>query len=186
MSKSPQIYNRLEGIPVDFFNKEDDKLDPYYELHIQEDKLVSENPQKISKEALWLNIRRVFSQPSPVEGNEKVIYTFSVQCFLIWREGVDSSLPPKSPVPSIENPHLFKHLHPQSTILVHLPYFRRDIFIEIKNTINYFFPTKFHVGTFLYRKLGRIGLVLYLQTFRYKSMRNIYNTQPKVFLDSIL
>jgi hypothetical protein len=76
MSKSPQIYNRLEGIPVDFFNKEDDKLDPYYELHIQEDKLVSENPQKISKEALWLNIRRVFSQPSPVEGNEKVIYVY--------------------------------------------------------------------------------------------------------------
>jgi len=91
---------------VDFFNTEDDKLDPYYQLHIQEDKLVSENPQKISKEALWLNIRRVFSKPNPVEGNEKV-------------------------------------------------------------------------GTFLYRKLGRSGLVLYLQTFRYKSMKES-GSLPKV------
>ena len=70
--KSPQIYDSLEGIPVDFYNKEDDKLDPYYQLHIQEEKLVSENPKKISKEALWLNIRRVFSQPNPVQRNEKV------------------------------------------------------------------------------------------------------------------
>jgi len=102
--KSPQIYESLEGIPVDFYNKEDDKLDPYYQLHIQEEKLVSENPKKISKEALWLNIRRVFSQPNPVKGNEKV-------------------------------------------------------------------------GTYLYRKMGRSGLILYLQTFRYKSLKENGNFQ---------
>ena len=72
-SRAPQVYNTLEGIPVDFFNKEDDKLDPYYELHIQEDKLVSENPQKVSKEALWLNIRSVFSQLNHKDSNEKVL-----------------------------------------------------------------------------------------------------------------
>ena len=30
----------------------------------------------------------------------------------------------------------------------------------------------FQIGTFLYRKLGRSGLVLYLQTFQYKRWNN--------------
>ena len=47
---------------VDFFNKDDDVLDPYSYLHADEEKLVSENPSQVSKEALWLNIRSVFSQ----------------------------------------------------------------------------------------------------------------------------
>lgn len=104
-SQAPHIYSNLEGIPVDFYNKEDDKLDPYNELYIQEDKLVRENPQEVSKEALWLNIRSVFSQPRP-ENNEKV-------------------------------------------------------------------------GTYIYRKLGRMGLVLYLQTFQYISRKNSYETLQK-------
>ena len=129
LAKSPQIYNRLEGIPVDFFNKEDDKLDPYYELHIQEDKLVSENRKKISKEVLWLNIRRVFSQPTPVEGNQKVIGTIKI-CWVKSKQ-----------------------------------------------------CRSFQVGTFLYRKLGRLGLVLYLQTFTYRSILFDSENPTKVHLN---
>ena len=40
----------------------------------------------------------------------------------------------------------------------------KDIFITNVSIIPYF-----QIGTFLYRKLGRAGLVLYLQTFHYTS-----------------
>ena len=70
--KLPTIYNSLEGVPVDFFNKDDDSLDPYSSLHTEEEKLVSENPSLVSKEAMWLNIRSVFSQSKTGKTNEKV------------------------------------------------------------------------------------------------------------------
>ena len=57
---------------MDFFNKDDDSLDPYSSLHTEEEKLVSENPFEISKEAMWLNIRSVFSQSKRGKTNEKV------------------------------------------------------------------------------------------------------------------
>ena len=57
---------------MDFFNKDDDSLDPYSFLHTEEEKLVSENPSKVSKEAMWLNIRSVFSQSKTGKTNEKV------------------------------------------------------------------------------------------------------------------
>ena len=71
-NKLPAIYNSLEGVPVDFFNKDDDSLDPYSSLHTEEEKLVSENPSEVSKEAMWLNIRSVFSQSKTGKTNEKV------------------------------------------------------------------------------------------------------------------
>ena len=70
-NKFPKIYNALEGVSVDFFNKDDDVLDPYSYLHADEEKLVSENPSQVSKEALWLNIRSVFSQSKTGKTNEK-------------------------------------------------------------------------------------------------------------------
>ena len=57
---------------MDFFNKDDDSLDPYSSLHTEEEKLVSENPSDVSKEAMWLNIRSVFSQSKRGKTNEKV------------------------------------------------------------------------------------------------------------------
>ena len=72
MDKLPAIYNSLEGVPVDFFNKDDDSLDPYSSLHTEEERLVSENPSQVSKEAMWLNIRSVFSQSKTGKTNEKV------------------------------------------------------------------------------------------------------------------
>ena len=57
---------------MDFFNKDDDSLDPYSSLHTEEEKLVSENPSEVSKEAMWLNIRSVFSQSKTGKTNEKV------------------------------------------------------------------------------------------------------------------
>ena len=57
---------------MDFFNKDDDSLDPYSSLHTEEEKLVSENPFEISKEAMWLNIRSVFSKSKTGKTNEKV------------------------------------------------------------------------------------------------------------------
>ena len=72
VDKLPAIYNRLEGVPVDFFNKDDDILDPYSSLHTEEEKLVSENPSEVSKEAMWLNIRSVFSLSKTGKTNEKV------------------------------------------------------------------------------------------------------------------
>jgi len=93
--KSPQLYNSLTGVSVDFYNKDDDILDPYSNLHNEEEILVRENPLQVSPGAMFLNIRDVFSQSKSGRTNEKI-------------------------------------------------------------------------GTFLYRKLGRSGLVLYLQTFQYK------------------
>ena len=57
---------------MDFFNKEDDSLDPYFSLHTEEEKLVSESPSEVSKEAMWLNIRSAFSQSKTGKTNEKV------------------------------------------------------------------------------------------------------------------
>ena len=57
---------------MDFFNKDDGSLDPYSSLHTEEEKLVSENPSLVSKEAMWLNIRSVFSQSKRGKTNEKV------------------------------------------------------------------------------------------------------------------
>ena len=56
---------------MDFFNKDDDILDPFSYLHSEEARLVSENPLQVSKEAMVLNIRNVFSQSNAGRTNEK-------------------------------------------------------------------------------------------------------------------
>jgi len=107
--KSSAIYNRIRGVSVDFFNRDDDILDPFSSLHSEEERLVSEKPLQVSQEALFLNIGNVFSQSEAGRTNEKI-------------------------------------------------------------------------GTFLYRKLGRSGLVLYLQTFNYKkwNLQNIEDSGVNV------
>ena len=37
----------FSGVSVDFFNKDDDILDPYSNLHIEEERLVRENPLQV-------------------------------------------------------------------------------------------------------------------------------------------
>ena len=56
---------------MDFFNKDDDNLDPYSALHSEEEKLVRETPTEVSKEAMWLNVLSVFSQSKTGKTNEK-------------------------------------------------------------------------------------------------------------------
>ena len=56
---------------VDFYNKDDDILDPYSHLHAREEALVSENPLQVSPAAMFLNIRNVFSQSKLARTNEK-------------------------------------------------------------------------------------------------------------------
>ena len=88
MKKSPNLYNKLKGIfeieklekyyviflkgvSVDFFNRDDDVLDPYSHLHSEEERLVGESPLQVSTHAMLLNIRDVFSQSKPGRTNEK-------------------------------------------------------------------------------------------------------------------
>ena len=56
---------------VDFYNRDDDILDPFSHLHSEEERLVSESPLQVSQAAMLLNIRDVFSQSKPGRTNEK-------------------------------------------------------------------------------------------------------------------
>ena len=80
--KFPQIYQALEGVSVDFFNKDDDNLDPYSALHSEEEKLVRETPTEVSKEAMWLNVLNVFSQSKTGKTNEKASESVVVRLLL--------------------------------------------------------------------------------------------------------
>ena len=77
----------IPGVSVDFYNKDDDILDPYSNLHNEEEILVRENPLQVkwfeavkspdfdffqvSPGAMFLNIRDVFSQSKSGRTNEK-------------------------------------------------------------------------------------------------------------------
>ena len=56
---------------VDFYNRDDDILDPFSHLHSEEERLVSESPLQVSQDAMLLNIREAFSQSKPGRTNEK-------------------------------------------------------------------------------------------------------------------
>ena len=61
----------IKGVSVDFYNRDDDILDPFSHLHSEEERLVSESPLQVSQDAMLLNIREVFSQSKPGRTNEK-------------------------------------------------------------------------------------------------------------------
>ena len=69
-----------KGVSVDFYNRDDDILDPFSHLHAEEERLVSERPLQVSQDAMLLNIREVFSQSKPGRTNEKAS-EFSVWLF---------------------------------------------------------------------------------------------------------
>lgn len=56
---------------MDFYNRDDDILDPFSHLHSEEERLVRESPLRVSRDAMLLNIRDVFSQSKPGRTNEK-------------------------------------------------------------------------------------------------------------------
>ena len=62
----------MEGLEVDFFNPADDILDPFSGLHAREAALVARDPTKVSRSALWLNIRQVFSLPRRMGSTDQV------------------------------------------------------------------------------------------------------------------
>ena len=62
----------MEGLEVDFFNPADDILDPFSGLHAREAALVARDPTKVSRAALWLNIRQVFSLPRRMGSTDQV------------------------------------------------------------------------------------------------------------------
>ena len=61
----------IKGVSVDFYNRDDDILDPFSHLHSEEERLVSEIPLQVSQDAMLLNIREAFSQSKPGRTNEK-------------------------------------------------------------------------------------------------------------------
>ena len=61
----------IKGVSVDFYNRDDDILDPFSHLHSEEERLVSESPLQVSQDAMLLNIREAFSQSKPGRTNEK-------------------------------------------------------------------------------------------------------------------
>ena len=121
--KSRKAFQSMEALEVDFFNPADDILDPFSGLHAKEAALVARDPTKVSRAALWLNIRQVFSLPRRMGSTDQV-------------------------------------LNELVTIL----------------------GSSFQVGTFLYRKLGRLGLGLHLQTFKYtsRSLTQVPNPQGRI------
>ena len=108
--KSRKGFQSMEALEVDFFNPADDILDPFSGLHAREAALVARDPTKVSRAALWLNIRQVFSLPRRMGSTDQVL----------------------------------------------------DQLVRM-------LASNLQVGTFLYRKLGRLGLALHLQTFKYTS-----------------
>ena len=108
--KSRKGFQSMEALEVDFFNPADDILDPFSGLHAREAALVARDPTKVSRAALWLNIRQVFSLPRRMGSTDQVL----------------------------------------------------DELVRM-------LASNLQVGTFLYRKLGRLGLGLHLQTFKYTS-----------------
>ena len=108
--KSRKGFQLMGAVEVDFFNPADDILDPFSGLHAREAALVARDPTKVSRAALWLNIRQVFSLPRRMGSTDQVL----------------------------------------------------DQLVRI-------LASNLQVGTFLYRKLGRLGLGLHLQTFKYTS-----------------
>ena len=108
--KSRKGFQSMGAVEVDFFNPADDILDPFSGLHAREAALVARDPTKVSRAALWLNIRQVFSLPRRMGSTDQVL----------------------------------------------------DQLVRI-------LASNLQVGTFLYRKLGRLGLGLHLQTFKFTS-----------------
>ena len=70
-AKSSSAFNSLGGRAVDFFNTDDDALDPFAPLHAKEAVLVA-NVRGVSRAALWLNIRFVFALPRVRESTDQV------------------------------------------------------------------------------------------------------------------
>ena len=70
-AKSPSTFASFDGIAVDFFNPLDDVLDPFSPLHAKEAAVVG-GRREVSRAALWLNIRQVFSLPRRMAGTDKV------------------------------------------------------------------------------------------------------------------
>ena len=71
--KSRPAFQSMEGLEVDFFNPADDILDPFSGLHAKEAALVARDPTKVSRAALWLNIRQVFSLPRRMGSTDQVL-----------------------------------------------------------------------------------------------------------------
>ena len=124
--KSRKGFQSMEALEVDFFNPADDILDPFSGLHAREAALVARDPTKVSRAALWLNIRQVFSLPRRMGSTDQVL----------------------------------------------------DELVRM-------LASNFQVGTFLYRKLGRLGLGLHLQTFKYtsRSLTQVPDLQQNVILN---
>ena len=124
--KSRKGFQSMEALEVDFFNPADDILDPFSGLHAREAALVARDPTKVSRAALWLNIRQVFSLPRRMGSTDQVL----------------------------------------------------DELVRM-------LASNFQVGTFLYRKLGRLGLGLHLQTFKYtsRSLTQVPDPQQNVILN---
>ena len=124
--KSRKGFQSMEALEVDFFNPADDILDPFSGLHAREAALVARDPTKVSRAALWLNIRQVFSLPRRMGSTDQVL----------------------------------------------------DELVRM-------LASNLQVGTFLYRKLGRLGLGLHLQTFKYtsRSLTQVPDLQQNVILN---
>ena len=71
--KSRKAFQSMEALEVDFFNPADDILDPFSALHAKEAALVAQDPTKVSRAALWLNIRQVFSLPRRMGSTDQVL-----------------------------------------------------------------------------------------------------------------
>ena len=134
LKKSPEIYNKLngkiwfahfylnvniEGVSVDFYNRDDDILDPYSHLHSEEERLVSESPLQVSQAAMLLNIRDVFSQSKPGRTNEKASE------LSVWLCGCHNVT--QSPVTSLHN------VSDDIDVSLNFPFFLAQVYFLKKN-----------------------------------------------------